>query len=178
MVLIEEIEPQLAYMSEAVRNCIDILLVEDNPQEARLVEKAFAQIDPSCSLRLIINCRTVIEYLREEHHKPKGYRPAAILLDYRMPLNGGLTLAELKEDPILRYLPVFIITGVADEEAIYDLYTRGASCCFQKPPDLHGYEALARLLSNMLHGMLLPRAVLAKKRHWAGHRRSHPDAAG
>jgi two-component system, chemotaxis family, response regulator Rcp1 len=166
-------------MSEAVPDCIDVLLVEDNPQEARLIEKTFAHIDPSCSLRLIINCRTVVEYLGEEHNKPKGYRPAGILLDYRMPLNGGLTLTELKEDPILRYLPVFIITGVADEQAIYDLYARGASYCFQKPPDLHGYEALARLLSDMLHTMLLPRAVPAKKRHWArGLRRSHRDAAG
>jgi chemotaxis family two-component system response regulator Rcp1 len=166
-------------MSEAVRDCIDVLLVEDNPQEARLIEKTFAHIDDSCSLRLIINCRTVLEYLREEHHKPKGYRPAAILLDYRMPLNGGLTLSELKADPLLQYLPVFIITGVADEQAIYDLYCRGASCCFQKPPDLHGYEALARLLSDMLHAMMLPHAVPARKPHWArGLRRSHRDAAG
>jgi len=167
-------------MGEAVRDCIDVLLVEDNPQEARLIEKTFAHVDPSYSLRLIINCRTVVEYLREEHHKHKGYRPAAILLDYRMPLNGGLTLAELKEDSILRYLPVFIITGIADEQAVYDLYARGASCCFQKPPNLHGYEALAQLLSDMLHTMLLPHAVPAKKRHWASGLRGsrHRNAVG
>ena len=155
-------------MAEALKDCIELLVVEDNPQEARLIEKTFHNVDSSCSLRLIMNCRTVAEYLREEHRKPDGYRPAAILLDYRMPLNGGTTLTELKQDPVLRYLPVFIITGIADEAAIYDLYARGASCCFQKPPDLQGYEELARILSMLCHTMLLPRPAVAKKRAWTG----------
>lgn len=143
-----------------------ILIVDDNPVEARLIEEGFKMCGGDCSLRLIMNCRTVFDYLREEYKKPDGYRPDVILLDYRMPLNGGSTLAKLKDDPALRHVPVMIVTGVNDDSAIYELYARGANCCFRKPMDLTGYEELARVLMTMLHSMLLPCPCAVKKRSW------------
>ena len=136
---------------------LEILVVEDNPQEARLLEEAFKTADGACSLRLMIDCRKVADYLREEYKKPQGYRPHVVLLDYRMPLNGGATLRKLKYDPVLCYLPVIIVTGCHDESAIYDLYVRGANCCFRKPDDFGGYETLARLIAAALRSMFLPR---------------------
>lgn len=136
---------------------LDILVVEDNPHEARLMEEAFKGADGGCSLRLMIDCRKVADYLREEHRRPDGYRPHVVLLDYRMPLNGGSTLRKIKDDPVLCYLPVIVITGCHDESAIYDLYVRGANCCFHKPNDFSGYEELARLIVAALRSMFLPR---------------------
>ncbi len=137
--------------------CFEVLVVEDNTQEARIIEESFKTACPQCSLRLIINCRTVVDFLHAEQQKG-GYRPDLILLDYRMPLNGGATLGKLKSDAKLQHIPVIIITGVADEQAIYDLYCRGANCCFEKPGDLRGYETLAGLVGTLLGTMLLPAA--------------------
>ena len=137
---------------------LELLVVEDNPAEARLIEGAFKTVDSACSLHLMLDCRNIIDYLRQEHQVPAEYRPHAILLDYCMPSNGGLTLRKLKDDPVLRYIPVMVITGMQDEAAVYDLYLRGANCCFPKPDDLGGYEGLARMITGVLRGMLKPRS--------------------
>lgn len=145
----------------------EILLVEDNPQEARLLEEAFKEAGANKStLRLMINCRAVLPYLRGEFERPSGYRPDMILLDYRMPLNGGTTLLEIKSEPALQHLFVMVYTGVTDREVISELYRRGANCCFQKPKDLPGYTDFARHVTALLEMLVLPHPARSKKQAW------------
>jgi|SRR5579871_1550731 len=119
-----------------------ILLVEDNVGEAQLIEQILPDcqlIGRDCQLKTIVNPREVIPFLRSpEAH---GYVPDLVILDYIMPIDGGLTLVELKGDPKFLHIPVVVLTGLRDPLAICDVYRRGANCCYHKPSRLAEWES-------------------------------------
>ena len=127
----------------------EILLVEDNPGDAALLQDLLPTSDGpgKCSnVRWIMNSADLIPYLRTR--EMASYRPDLIIVDYRMPLDGGRAIVEIKGDPDYRHIPLLVLTGSRSPEDVFDVYRRGANCCYRKPSSLEGYEALVRTITE------------------------------
>ena len=127
----------------------EILLIEDNPADAVIIEERLKDCDgpgKSCNVRWLENCAKVMPFLKSP--EMAAYRPDLIVLDYRMPTNGGRALTELKSDPDYQEIPIVVLTGSVSRADVHDIYRRGANCCYHKPPDLDGLDSLLKMLTE------------------------------
>jgi len=90
-----------------------------------------------------------LEFLRGEGVHADSPRPDLILLDLNMPRKDGRqVLAELKEDPQLRLVPVVVLTSSAAEEDIRRAYELHGNCYITKPGDLDEFFAIVRAVES------------------------------
>jgi two-component system, chemotaxis family, response regulator Rcp1 len=138
----------------------EILAVEDNEPDAKLIEYAWRECRiVETNIRTLLRSMDIVTYLRggKEYSGGRHPLPDLILLDYHMPLNGGSTLARLKNDPEFRIIPVAVITGSKSPQAVLDVYQRLANCCLLKPVDLQGFLDMVCFLAEFwLKRVLLP----------------------
>lgn len=116
---------------------LTILLVEDNPRDVRLTQRAFAQAGMSHDLRVVRDGDEALAYLqRESQYKepPTSPRPDLILLDLNLPrMNGHELLAFLKRDQRFRQIPVIVLTTSGRPVDIRLAYESGANAYLLKP---------------------------------------------
>lgn len=113
---------------------IEILLVEDNPGDARLTEEALKEAKISNRLNVVEDGVEALAYLRHEGKYADVLRPDIVLLDLNMPRKDGReVLAEMKQDPELRTIPVVVLTTSDDERDILRSYDLHANCYVTKP---------------------------------------------
>jgi len=116
---------------------IDILLVEDNPGDVRLTYEALKEGKVLNSLQVVGDGIEALAFLRHEGAYAKAPHPDIILLDLNLPrMDGREVLAEIKNDPDLRRIPVVILTTSKAEEDIIKTYNLHANCYITKPVDL------------------------------------------
>lgn len=127
------------------------LVVEDNRDEAFLIEKALHRISADTRCAVCRNLNEAKDYLRGAGiyaDRLKFPRPDIIVADLRIGLESGLDLLDwAKEDPELRHLEFIILTGSAAETDVTTALRKGARKVIQKPYDLH---ALMRILSELV----------------------------
>jgi chemotaxis family two-component system response regulator Rcp1 len=116
---------------------IEILLVEDNPGDVRLTREALAEARVRNNLAVVPDGVAALSYLRREGSFTDSPRPDLVLLDLNLPKKDGReVLAELKNDPALRRLPVVVLTTSSAEKDILESYDLHANCYITKPVDL------------------------------------------
>ena len=117
---------------------IDILLVEDNAGDARLVREMFHEAKLVNSLTVVGDGVEALACLRREG-KYAAIKPAdLVLLDLNLPRKDGReVLAEIRKDPELRRTPVVVLTGSKAEEDILQAYDLDADAYLSKPIDLY-----------------------------------------
>jgi len=131
---------------------VQILLVEDSPDDAELMIGALRQGKLDVRVSLVEDGEEAIRFLRRQAPHESSPRPGLILLDLYLPRKNGFeVLTELKNDPQLRSIPVIIMTSTADEKAFLDAYNLHANCCVTKPMDQDEYRhAVTRIESFWL----------------------------
>jgi CheY-like chemotaxis protein len=136
----------------------EVLLVEDNPADARLMREGWRECDVvESNLHILHDCRTAVPYLQRQNPYETASTPDIILLDYTMPTNGGAALAAIKNHPELKRIPAIVITGSISPMDILDIYERGANCCMTKPRDMPGYFQMVRRIADYwLKSVTLP----------------------
>jgi CheY-like chemotaxis protein len=88
-------------------------------------------------------------FLRREGEYVDAPRPDLILLDLNMPRKNGFeTLAEIKQDPVFRCIPVVILTASEAEQDIVKTYDLHANCYITKPVDLEQFKAVVRSIEK------------------------------
>jgi two-component system, chemotaxis family, response regulator Rcp1 len=117
---------------------IDILLVDDNPDDVELTKEALIaskiHID---SLNVLPDGVEAMAYLRKESRYKDATRPSVIFLDLNMPKKDGReVLREMKADAELKTIPIVILTTSEDEEDVIRSYELHANCYVRKPVDL------------------------------------------
>lgn len=138
----------------------EILLVEDNPADAKLLQLAIAQCDAATiHVSTLSNSRDVIHYLHHAGKYADARTPDIVLLDYHMPIDGGIALSELKGNPDFQQIPVLVLTGSDNPADVEDVYRRHANCCFRKRNTL---DELAELVCDIAKLWLL-KAMLPRK---------------
>ncbi|MGD0288041.1 MAG: response regulator [Candidatus Binataceae bacterium] len=116
---------------------IDILLVEDNPGDVRLTREVLKDGKLRNNLFVCGDGEEALEFLRRRGKHANAVRPDLVLLDLNLPRKSGReVLAEVKEDPELRTIPIIVLTTSAAEQDILQTYNLHANCYITKPVDL------------------------------------------
>jgi len=128
---------------------VDILLVEDNPGDARLMKEALTEAKIGNRLHLVANGVEALAYLRRQDPFADAGRPDLILLDLNLPGKDGRdVLAEIKRDEDLRRIPVVILTtsqAAADIARAYDLH---ANAYVTKPLDVEQFITVVKSIED------------------------------
>jgi CheY-like chemotaxis protein len=128
---------------------IEVLLVEDSPGDVRLTREAFKDAKVHINLYVASDGAEAMAFLGREGEYSHVPRPDLILLDLNLPKKDGReVLAELKESPTLKCIPVVILTTSASEADIQGSYQRHANCYITKPVDLEGFLKVVRSIDN------------------------------
>ncbi len=134
---------------ETLTEPIDILLVEDNPGEVRLTQEIFKESKVRNNLMVVDNGADALGFLRRQGSHRDAPRPDLILLDLNLPkMDGRELLAEIKEDPELKRIPVVILTTSKAEEDVLKTYNLHANCYISKPIGLEQFVKVVRSIEN------------------------------
>ena len=116
---------------------LEILLVEDNPADVRLIMEALKESPRNIKLHVVENGLEALHFLRKEKDCRESPTPDLIFLDLNLPKkNGREVLAEIKEDINLKQIPVAVLTISSAEDDIENAYENHANCYIIKPLDL------------------------------------------
>jgi two-component system, chemotaxis family, response regulator Rcp1 len=137
---------------------IEILMVEDNPGDIRLTMEALKEAKVRNNLHTVEDGVEALAFLRREGRYVEVPRPDLVLLDLNLPkMNGREVLAEIKEDPDLRRIPVVILTISQAEQDIVKSYNLHANCYITKPVDLDQFLEVVKSIENFwLTVVMLP----------------------
>jgi CheY-like chemotaxis protein len=135
--------------SNGIDGTMEILLVEDNPADARLTREVFEGGRLSTHLNVVSDGEQALAFLRHEGIYESAPRPKLVLLDLNLPRKDGReVLQELKTDPALCRIPVIVLTTSAAESDIMRSYELQANCFITKPLDLDEYFAVVRAIED------------------------------
>jgi CheY-like chemotaxis protein len=128
---------------------MNILLVEDNEGDARLLRELLQETNKSVCLHVVANGIEAMEFLRYQGPYSEAPRPDLVLLDLSMPKMDGLeVLAQVKANPWLKTIPLIVLTTSQAEMDIDQSYKLMASCYLVKPAELKVFEALIKSLNE------------------------------
>ena len=128
---------------------IEILLVEDNPGDARLAAEALKGSKVLNGLHVVRDGVEAMAFLRRQGDSAGAPRPDLILLDLNLPRKDGReVLAEVKADEDLRRIPVVILTISSDEADILETYNLHANCYITKPIDLDQFVKVVKSIED------------------------------
>jgi chemotaxis family two-component system response regulator Rcp1 len=128
---------------------IEILLVEDNPDEAYLTINALREGRVRNRVTLVGDGVEAMAYLRREGKYAQAPRPHLILLDLYMPRKDGReVLAEVKQDPELKHIPVVMMTNSREQQDILAAYNLHVNCYVTKPVDVGQLIQVVRTIEH------------------------------
>ena len=125
---------------------IEILLIEDNPGDARLTMEAMRESRIFNRLSVATDGASAIEFLesREKHGEPL---PDLILLDLNLPkLNGREVLERIKTHEEWKVIPVVVLTTSSSEKDIVESYALHVNCYITKPL---GFESFMEVVKHI-----------------------------
>jgi CheY-like chemotaxis protein len=128
---------------------VEILLVEDNPGDIRLVREALKESKVTNNLHVVMDGEAALAYLRRQGRYAQAVPPDLIFLDLNLPRKTGMeVLAEIKADAALQPIPVAILTVSRDEEDVLRAHNLHAACYVSKPLDLNQFMAVVRTIED------------------------------
>lgn len=136
-------------MSNISRELVDILVVEDNPGDARLIREVLTDSDIFSSLHFANDGVEALDFLHNRGKFSGMPKPDLIILDLNLPRKDGReVLAELKSDKDLMHIPVIIMTISQAEEDIIKSYNLHANCYISKPIDLNEFIKVIKSIED------------------------------
>jgi CheY-like chemotaxis protein len=135
----------------ATQSDFHILLIEDSRADAKIIERALKEGDVAHRLTVIPDGRHALDYLYSVRDQagPDDREPDLILLDLNLPgIDGCEVLKRIKSDPLLRMIPVVILTTSNREEDILQTYQAGANTFISKPAEYPSYRELVTTLRH------------------------------
>jgi two-component system, chemotaxis family, response regulator Rcp1 len=128
---------------------VQLLLVEDSPDDADLMMEALRTADLNVCVTHLEDGEAAVTYLRHHGNGNGAARPDLILLDLHLPRKNGFeVLAEIKEDPDLRRIPVVVMTSADRERVFIEAYDLHANCCVSKPVDQEEYSLVVKKIER------------------------------
>jgi chemotaxis family two-component system response regulator Rcp1 len=135
--------------TKETEKAVEILLVEDNPADALLMEEALLEGKMLNSLHVAGNGDEALDFLYRRGEYRDSPRPDLIMLDLNLPKKDGReVLAEIKNDPDLKTIPVVVITTSKSEEDIVKSYNLHANCYITKPVQLNQFFEVVKNIED------------------------------
>ncbi|WP_456425916.1 response regulator [Rhodocaloribacter sp.] len=139
-----------------IENPVEILLVEDNPDDIEMALNALEQHHIANRILVVRDGAAALDYMfsRGAYAGRDKQTPRVILLDLKLPLVDGLeVLRQLKEDPRTRAVPVVIMTASREEQDLVESYRLGVNSYIVKPVDFVQFTRAMRTIG--LYWLLL-----------------------
>lgn len=128
---------------------INILLVEDNPGDIRLTKEVLKEGKIRNNLSVVTDGEEALLFLKKIGQYKGAFTPDIILLDLNLPKKDGReVLSQIKEDPVLKLIPVIVLTTSDAEQDIMNMYAHHANCYITKPVDFHQFINVIRSIEN------------------------------
>jgi CheY-like chemotaxis protein len=128
---------------------LNILLVEDNPADVELTKQAFKESRINSIIHVVMDGEEALLYIKKLEKHVSAKTPDLILLDLNLPKkNGHSVLSDIKADPILRKIPVIILTTSSAEEDITNAYHNYANSYIVKPSDFLQFIQVVRSIDE------------------------------
>jgi two-component system response regulator len=131
-------------------NYVEILLVEDNPNDVELTIHAFKRHRITNHVHVVRDGAEALEFLfgtGTYADRGANSRPKVILLDLKLPKVDGLeVLRTIKADPRTKSIPVVVLTSSREESDIVESYKLGVNSYIVKPVDFEQFTESVRLL--------------------------------
>lgn len=129
-------------------NSIKILLVEDNEGDIVLTLEALSDAKLKSDVEVVRDGATAIDQLMNNKTRPL-LLPDLILLDINLPrMDGKEVLQMIKNDDILKKIPVVMLTTSASEVDIKESYNNHANCFITKPVDLDKFFTVVKVIEE------------------------------
>ena len=128
---------------------VDVLLVEDDPGDVLMTREAFEHNKIRNVLHVVTDGEQALQFLRRAGDYTDAPVPGLILLDLNLPRRDGLeVLAELKADPVLKVIPVVILTTSQAQQDVLRSYALHANAYVSKPVDFERFMDVIRQIDN------------------------------
>ena len=138
-------------------NGMDILLVEDNPEDVEITLRAFQKYHLANRIHVVRDGEEALECLFSTGRyakQPAGSGPRLILLDLKLPKVDGIEILQrCKSDPRTKNIPVVMLTSSREERDLIDSYNLGVNSYVVKPVDFSQFTEAIRQLG--LYWMVL-----------------------
>lgn len=140
---------------------MEILLVEDSPSDAFIAKEALKRGGGKSNLHLAHDGVEAMAFLRKQGEYFDAPDPDIILLDLNMPRKDGReVLAEVKNDPKFKCIPVIVLTSSNAEQDVMKAYELHANCYITKPTDFAKFKELLKAIESFwLTNVTLPSHV-------------------
>ena len=142
---------------------VDILLVEDNPDDLELTLHALRREDLANNIFTVRDGEEAVEFLfctGRFAERSFNQHPRLVLLDLKLPKVSGLeVLKRVKQDPRTRSIPVVVLTSSREERDLVESYSLGANSYIQKPVDFDQFRQMVK--SAGLYWMVINQYPLA-----------------
>lgn len=138
---------------------VTILLVEDDPGHARLIEKNLRRSNITNDIVVFNNGRQALSYLfkEETYSRSNHASPLLVLLDLNLPgLDGYQVLQRMKEDERTKHIPVIILTTTDDSREVARCYDLGCNVYVTKPVDYEHFSEAIRKIGLFLSVVTVP----------------------
>ena len=134
------------------RNPAGILLADDDAEDREMTRKALEKNCLASEFHAVEDGEELLDYLnhRGKYAPPaESPTPGLILLDLNMPkMDGREALAAIKSDPLLRRIPVVVMTTSKAQEDIFRTYDLGCSSFISKPISFESLEEVTMVLGK------------------------------
>jgi CheY-like chemotaxis protein len=124
-------------MAAKIQEKVTVLLVEDDPNDIRLMQRAFAKANYNVSLQAVLDGEEGMNYLAgaKAFEDRESYPfPILIILDLKLPRKSGFELLEwIKQTPSTKFLPVIVFTSSQQPRDISKAFDLGANAYLAKP---------------------------------------------
>lgn len=128
---------------------IDLLLVEDREADVELTRQSLEEIGAPVNVHVVRDGVQAIAFLRRESSYKNAVLPQLILLDLNLPrMDGREVLAEIKNDPRLRTVPVVILTTSAADRDVCAAYEQHANAYMIKPVEFDRLVDVVREIAD------------------------------
>jgi chemotaxis family two-component system response regulator Rcp1 len=143
---------------DTVGRPMEILLIEDDLEDAGMTIEALRNGDVPCRVSLVRDGEEAMEFLLRREKYRRAPQPDLILLDLNLPKKSGReVLAEVKADQRLACLPVVVLTSSATQQSILQAENLHVESYLVKPVDREHFNSTVRSLRKyMLSDVILP----------------------
>lgn len=153
-------------MTHSLKPTPAILLVEDNPADVKITQRALRESGLAVELIVARDGEEAVDYLLRQGVFAKGEwrRPDLILLDLNLPkITGQEVLQRIRQTPHLRTVPVIALTTSRRAEEIHQTYASGVNTYIEKPQDFQRFVQVMQTIHRYwLEMALLPPASVAE----------------
>lgn len=140
-------------MSKPIRQA-QILLVEDNPAEAELIQRIFKREKINNTIHHVECGDDALAFLMKKGDYSDSPTVDLVLLDLNLPDMSGIdVLVEIRADPRLATLPIVMLTNSHNPEDIDEAYRQHVNCYVTKPVSIDGLAKVVQSIDDFWFGI-------------------------